>query len=65
MAGKAQLQRAINQIQEKQSVPDIDFSQHQLENGYTISTRERVVKEVRSCLRARLFSLAAKETSVR
>lgn len=43
---QSQLQRAINQIQDKGPLPDIDFTQHQLENGYTISTQERVVKEV-------------------
>ncbi|KAI0030252.1 serine/threonine protein phosphatase 2B [Vararia minispora EC-137] len=48
MASKTQLQRAIDQIQERQAIPDIDFSQHQLENGFTISTRERVVKEVQA-----------------
>jgi serine/threonine-protein phosphatase 2B catalytic subunit len=46
MAGITQLERAINQIQGRGPVPDIDFTQHQLENGYTISTQERVVKEV-------------------
>ncbi|KAI0318798.1 serine/threonine protein phosphatase 2B [Amylostereum chailletii] len=48
MAGKTQLERAINQIQVKVPVPEIDFTQHQLDNGYTISTRERVVKEVQA-----------------
>ena len=47
MSGRTQLERAIIQIQEKPVVPEIDFTQHQLENGYTISTQERVVKEVR------------------
>ncbi|KAI0371410.1 serine/threonine protein phosphatase 2B [Pilatotrama ljubarskyi] len=44
----AQIQKAIDQIQEKRAVPEIDFTQHQLENGYTISTQERVVKEVQA-----------------
>ncbi|KAF8260325.1 serine/threonine protein phosphatase 2B [Lactarius quietus] len=48
MAGRTQLERAINQIQGRGPVPDIDFTQHQLENGYTISTQERVVKEVQA-----------------
>ena len=46
MSGKTHLERAINQIQSRGPAPDIDFTQHQLENGYTISTQERVVKEV-------------------
>ncbi|KAH9059501.1 serine/threonine protein phosphatase 2B [Lactarius vividus] len=48
MAGKTQLERAINQIQGRKPDPNIDFTQHQLENGYTISTQERVVKEVQA-----------------
>ncbi|KAI0062652.1 serine/threonine protein phosphatase 2B [Artomyces pyxidatus] len=48
MSGKTQLERAIHQIQEKLPVPEIDFTQHQLDNGYTISTQERVVKEVQA-----------------
>ncbi len=43
---QAQIQKAIHQIQDKGPLPEIDFTQHQLENGYTISTQERVVKEV-------------------
>ena len=43
---QAQIQKAIDQIQSKDPLPEIDFTQHQLENGYTISTQERVVKEV-------------------
>jgi hypothetical protein len=43
-----QLERAIYAIQNRAKVPraQLDFTQHQLDNGYTISTRERVVKEV-------------------
>ena len=44
---QSQIEKAIGQIQSKNSHPEIDFTQHQLENGYTISTQERVVKEVR------------------
>ena len=33
MSPSAQLQRALAQIQEKQSIPEIDFTQHHLENG--------------------------------
>src|SRR6266849_1852082 len=47
MAGKTQLERAIKEIQGRRPAPDIDFTQHQLENGFTVSTQERVVKEVR------------------
>lgn len=46
MAGKAQLERAIKEIQGRRPPSDIDFTQHQLENGFTVSTQERVVKEV-------------------
>lgn len=45
--GQTQLERAIYEIQHRAEVPELDFTQHQLDNGYTISTRERVVKEVR------------------
>ena len=46
-SAKAHIERAINQIQDKSSIPVIDFTQHQLEDGNTISTQERVVKDVR------------------
>ncbi|CCL98038.1 uncharacterized protein FIBRA_00032 [Fibroporia radiculosa] len=45
---RGQIERAIVQIKEKPRIPTIDFTQHQLENGYTISTQERVVKEVQA-----------------
>ncbi|KZT07947.1 serine/threonine protein phosphatase 2B [Laetiporus sulphureus 93-53] len=45
---RAQVERAISQIQDKQPLPEIDFTQHHLENGFTISTQERVVKEVQA-----------------
>lgn len=48
MAGKYQLERAIKEIQARRPAPDIDFTQHQLENGFTVSTQERVVKEVQA-----------------
>ena len=44
---QSQIQKAIDQIQDKRPIPEIDFTQHQLDNGFTISTQERVVKEVR------------------
>ena len=40
------LERAIHQILYKAPAPEVDLTQHQLENGSTISTQERVVKEV-------------------
>ena len=45
---QGQLERAIGQIIDKGQVPEIDFTQHQLENGLMVSTQERVVKEARS-----------------
>jgi serine/threonine-protein phosphatase 2B catalytic subunit len=47
VVGQTQLERAIYEIQHRAEVPQLDFTQHQLDNGYTISTRERVVKDVR------------------
>ncbi|KAI0276688.1 serine/threonine protein phosphatase calcineurin catalytic subunit Ppb1 [Russula aff. rugulosa BPL654] len=46
--GQTQLERAIYEIQHRAEVPELDFTQHQLDNGYTISTRERVVKDVQA-----------------
>lgn len=51
-AAQKQIEKAIGQIQHKEPLPEIDFTQHQLENGFTISTQERVVKEVRTFLTA-------------
>jgi serine/threonine-protein phosphatase 2B catalytic subunit len=48
MAGKSQIERAIKEIQGRRTTQDIDFTQHQLENGLTVNTQERVVKEVLS-----------------
>ncbi|KAK7059729.1 Serine/threonine-protein phosphatase [Favolaschia claudopus] len=42
---QAQVAHAIEQIQNRPPVPDIDFTQHILEDGTTISTQERVVKD--------------------
>lgn len=47
---KAQLQRAIIQITEKQPIPEIDFTQHTLDDGSSVSTQERVIKDVRCFL---------------
>jgi serine/threonine-protein phosphatase 2B catalytic subunit len=40
------LANALNQIQNKEPPPAIDFTIHKLEDGNTISTQERVIKEV-------------------
>lgn len=48
MSVQAHIEKAIGQIQDKQPVPEIDFTQHQLESGFIISTQERVVKEVQA-----------------
>ncbi|KAG1870466.1 Metallo-dependent phosphatase-like protein [Suillus tomentosus] len=45
---QAHVERAIEQIQHKKPLPDIDFTQHVLEDGNTISTQERVVKDVQA-----------------
>lgn len=42
--------RAIEQISDKAPVPEIDFTQHHLEDGTVISTQERVIKDVRSLI---------------
>lgn len=41
---------ALNQIQNKKPPPEIDFTIHKLEDGNTISTQERVIKEVHAHL---------------
>ncbi|KAF8318716.1 serine/threonine protein phosphatase 2B [Clavulina sp. PMI_390] len=42
------LVNALNSIQNKEAIPEIDFTIHKLEDGNTISTQERVVKEVQA-----------------
>lgn len=42
------LQRVVQQMTEKPPVPDIDFTVHQLENGETVNTTERVIKDVQA-----------------
>lgn len=59
---QAHIERAINQIQDKPPIPEIDFTQHQLEDGNTISTQERVVKDVRRVYFLALLILAHIET---
>jgi hypothetical protein len=41
-----QIAHAIQQIQNRPPVPDIDYTQHILEDGTSISTQERVIKDV-------------------
>lgn len=40
------IERAINQIIDKGSVPTIDFTQHVADDGSIIHTQERAIKEV-------------------
>lgn len=47
---QAQVDRAIEQIEHKRRLSNIDFSQHVLEDGSVVSTQERVVKDVRHVL---------------
>ncbi|KAJ3814362.1 Metallo-dependent phosphatase-like protein [Lentinula aff. lateritia] len=42
------LARAIEQISVKPPLPDIDFTQHTLDDGTTVSTQERVIKDVQA-----------------
>ena len=45
---QTQLERAISEIRDKGLSPHVvDFTQHRLEDGTTISTQERVIKDVR------------------
>ncbi|KIY47331.1 serine/threonine-protein phosphatase 2B catalytic subunit A1 [Fistulina hepatica ATCC 64428] len=43
-----QVERAIGQIADKVPIPDIDFTQHVLEDGNIVSTQERVIKDVQA-----------------
>ncbi|KAH7882324.1 Metallo-dependent phosphatase-like protein [Phlebopus sp. FC_14] len=45
---QAHVDKAIEQIQHKKPASDIDFTQHLLEDGNTISTQERVIKDVQA-----------------
>lgn len=44
---QAHLVKALDQIKnkEKERIPDIDFTQHQLDDGSIVSTQERAVKD--------------------
>ena len=44
---KSHLEKVIDKVRERGLARDVDFTRHQLENGGTISTQERVVKDVR------------------
>jgi serine/threonine-protein phosphatase 2B catalytic subunit len=46
-AKKEQIQRAIAQLSERAPIPTIDFTQHALDDGTSVSTQERIVKDVR------------------
>lgn len=46
MSQAAHFKKALEQVQYKQPVPQIDFTLHQLDDGNTVSTQERVIKEV-------------------
>lgn len=47
MSSHAHMARAIEQISDKQPVPEIDYTMHRLDDGTIISTQERVIKDVR------------------
>ncbi|WVN89294.1 serine/threonine-protein phosphatase 2B catalytic subunit A1 [Cryptococcus depauperatus CBS 7841] len=49
-AHSTQTQNAINAVTNRSNliIPEIDFTQHQLENGEIVSTTERVVKDVQA-----------------
>jgi len=52
------IERAIESIRTQgQSLPDVDFTQHTLDDGNVISTQERVVKDVRSSVSTPALSL--------
>ncbi|KAG8909725.1 3',5'-cyclic-nucleotide phosphodiesterase (PDEase) (3':5'-CNP) [Tulasnella sp. 408] len=49
-AQQAHMAKAVSQIQQKKAIPTIDFTVHHLDDGSTVSTQERVIKEARSAL---------------
>jgi serine/threonine-protein phosphatase 2B catalytic subunit len=51
------LERAIEKIQVKQPVVEIDWTLHTLDDGNVISTQERVIKDVRRSIRLLLHKL--------
>ncbi|KAK6516991.1 3',5'-cyclic-nucleotide phosphodiesterase (PDEase) (3':5'-CNP) [Arthrobotrys conoides] len=44
----AKIEAAIKAVQEKKPVPEIDFTLHTMEDGTTVSTQERVIKDVQA-----------------
>lgn len=44
------IERAISQFTDRPPVPEIDFTQHFLDDGTVVNTQERVVKDVRVSL---------------
>ena len=44
---ESHLEKVIDKVPERGLAQDVDSTQHQLEDGCTISTQERVVKDVR------------------
>ncbi|KAF8522667.1 Metallo-dependent phosphatase [Gautieria morchelliformis] len=45
---QSQLEKALSQIQDKPPVPELDFTQHHLDDGNVVSTQERIVKDVQA-----------------
>ncbi|KAF8580177.1 serine/threonine protein phosphatase 2B [Ramaria rubella] len=45
---QSQLEKALSQIQDKPPIPELDFTQHHLEDGHVVSTQERIVKDVQA-----------------
>ncbi|KIJ63466.1 hypothetical protein HYDPIDRAFT_112878 [Hydnomerulius pinastri MD-312] len=43
---QAHVNKAIQEIEHRNPTPAADFSRHQLENGITVSTRDRIAKDV-------------------
>ncbi|KAJ6616511.1 serine/threonine-protein phosphatase 2B catalytic subunit A1 [Mycena sp. CBHHK59/15] len=48
VATPTKIAHAIEQIQNRPPIPDIDYTQHTLEDGTSISTQERVIKDVQA-----------------
>ncbi|KAF8506290.1 serine/threonine protein phosphatase 2B [Hysterangium stoloniferum] len=44
----SQLERALSQIQDRPPIPQLDFTQHYLDDGNIVSTQERIVKDVQA-----------------
>ncbi|KAJ7512438.1 serine/threonine-protein phosphatase 2B catalytic subunit A1 [Mycena galericulata] len=48
VSAPTKIAHAIEQIQNRPPVPEIDYTQHVLEDGTSISTQERVIKDVQA-----------------